>query len=67
MSKLKVVVDFELCESNGLCVAAAPSVFALGDDDMLAVLAEHPAADQLEQVRNAERRCPKAAISLVED
>ena len=67
MSTLKIVVDWELCESNGLCVEAAPKVFALGDDDSLIVHAEHPPADQLENVRTAARRCPKAAIKLIEE
>ena len=32
---MRVVVDWDLCESNGLCMAAAPEVFQLQDDDTL--------------------------------
>jgi ferredoxin len=67
MSTLKIVVNWDLCESNGLCVEAAPKVFELADDDSLIVHTEHPGADQLENVRAAVRRCPKAAIRLVEE
>jgi ferredoxin len=67
VSTLKIVVDWDLCESNGLCVEAAPKVFALGDDDTLIVHTEHTTAEELENVRTAVRRCPKAAIKLVEE
>ena len=32
---MKIKVDFDLCESNGLCEAMAPEVFELDDDDFL--------------------------------
>ena len=35
---MRVVVDFDLCESNALCMAAAPEVFEVRDDDFLYVL-----------------------------
>src|SRR3546814_10253154 len=31
-TKMRVVVDFDLCESNALCMAAAPEVFEVRDD-----------------------------------
>ena len=31
----RVVVDFDRCESNALCMAAAPEVFEVRDDDFL--------------------------------
>ena len=39
---MRVVVDFDLCESNALCMAAAPEVFEVRDDDFLYVLDENP-------------------------
>jgi ferredoxin len=63
---MRVVVDLSQCESNALCMAAAPDVFQLDDDDQLHVLVEHPAPEQLENVERAIRTCPKQAISLVE-
>lgn len=62
----KVVVDFDLCESNAICMAAAPEVFEVRDDDFLYVLDETPSDDLKPKVDEAVRRCPKQAISLVE-
>jgi ferredoxin len=66
-TRLKVVVSRDLCESNGVCVAKAPDVFELGDDDVLRLQIEHPGPDQLDRVHAAVRVCPKAALSLVEE
>jgi ferredoxin len=63
----RVVVDFDLCESNALCMAAAPEVFEVRDDDFLYVLNETPPDDMRPRVEEAVRRCPKAAISIVDE
>jgi ferredoxin len=62
-----VVVDFDLCESNALCMAQAPEVFEVREDDLLYVLNERPAEDLTEKVRAAARCCPKNAISIVDE
>ena len=41
----KVVVDFDLCEANAVCMGIAPEVFEVADDDVLHVLQEHPAQE----------------------
>ncbi len=64
---MRVVVDFDLCESNALCMAAAPEVFEVRDDDLLYVLDEHPPEELREKVLMAMRTCPKNAISIVEE
>lgn len=61
---MKVVVDFDLCESNAVCMGIAPEVFEVRDDDFLYVLNENPGADLHEKVREAVERCPKQAIKL---
>ena len=63
---MKVVVDFDLCESNALCMAAAPEVFEVRDDDFLYVLNENPPESMREKVEQAVQRCPKQAISIEE-
>ncbi len=63
---MRVVVDFDLCESNALCMAAAPEVFEVRDDDFLYVLDETPPEDLRAKVEAAVRVCPKQAIKLVE-
>lgn len=60
---MRVVVDWDQCESNALCVLAAPEVFELQDDDTLLVLQETPDASLRGKVDDAIRNCPKAAIS----
>jgi ferredoxin len=62
----KVVVDFDLCESNAICMGIAPEVFEVRDDDFLYVLQEEPSEDLRPKVEEAVRRCPKQAISIDE-
>ena len=67
---MKVKVDFDLCESNGLCESLAPEVFELDDDDYLQLRREEIGPEDpqtLDAVRRAVAACPRAAISLVED
>jgi ferredoxin len=61
---MRVVVDFDLCESNALCMAAAPEVFEVRDDDFLYVLDENPPEELRSKVELAVQRCPKQAIRL---
>lgn len=61
---MRVIVDFDLCESNALCMAAAPEVFEVRDDDFLYVLQEEPSEDLRAKVEEAVRRCPKQAIRV---
>jgi ferredoxin len=64
---MRVVVDFDLCESNAVCMAVAPEVFEVRDDDFLYVLDETPDESLRAKVEEAVRRCPKQAISLADD
>ncbi|MCU4184043.1 ferredoxin [Acidiferrimicrobium sp. IK] len=61
---MKVVVDFDLCESNALCMEAAPEVFEVRDDDFLYVLQEEPPEELRSKVEEAASRCPKGAIKI---
>jgi ferredoxin len=63
---MKIVVDYDRCEANAICMKVAPDVFRVDDDDALHVLVEHPSDAQLPDVREAVRRCPKQALALVE-
>ena len=63
---MRVVVDFDLCESNGVCEGLAPEVFEVGDDDFLYILDENPPEEQRSAVQAAVDRCPKQAIRLEE-
>ena len=61
---MRVIVDYDLCESNALCMAAAPEVFEVRDDDFLYLLDENPPEELREKVELAVQRCPKQAIRL---
>jgi ferredoxin len=61
---VKIVVDYDLCESNAICMDIAPDVFEVRDDDFLYVLNENPPEDQRPKMEEAVRRCPKQAISI---
>jgi ferredoxin len=64
---VRVVVDYDLCESNAVCMGILPEVFEVRDDDFLYVLNETPGEELRAKVEEAVQRCPKQAISLVED
>ena len=61
---MRVVVDFDVCESNALCMAAAPEVFEVRDDDYLYILDENPPDALRAKVEEAVAACPRAAIRL---
>jgi ferredoxin len=62
----KVVVDFELCEANGICMGIIPEVFDLDDQDYLHVLQDDVTPENEQQIKEAVRQCPRQAISIVE-
>lgn len=57
-------MNFDLCESNALCMGAAPEVFEVRDDGYLYVLQEEPGEDLRSQVEEAARLCPNQAITV---
>jgi ferredoxin len=63
---MRVQVDRDLCESNGVCVRLVPEVFALDDDDRLRLEHECPPEALRARVEGAVRRCPKQALKIVD-
>jgi len=61
---MKVVVDFDRCNSNAVCMGIAPEVFEVRDDGFLYVLQEEPPEAMRPQMEEAVRMCPTQAISL---
>ena len=61
---MKLKADFDLCEANALCVAVAPDVFELDDDDYLVLLTDDVTPENEARVRQAVASCPRAALSL---
>ncbi|MCH2409196.1 MAG: ferredoxin [Acidimicrobiales bacterium] len=63
---MRVVVDFDLCESNAICMQIAPDIFEVRDDDFLYILDETPSEDRRSNLEESVQRCPKQAISIEE-
>ena len=61
---MKIVVDYDLCEANALCMEAAPEVFRVEEDDTLTVLIESPGENLRAKVEEAARLCPRQAITI---
>jgi ferredoxin len=63
---MRVTVDSDLCEANGVCANLVPQVFDLDDNDELHIAAGDVPADLTGQVRLAVQSCPKMALSLAD-
>jgi len=61
---MRVVVDFDKCKSNAVCMGVAPEVFEVRDDGYLYILQEEPPEELRPKVEEAVRTCPTGAISL---
>jgi len=61
---MRIKADFDLCESNAICVGMAPDVFDLDDNDYLVILQEEVPADRVDELRQVVANCPKSALSL---
>ena len=64
---MMVTVDPDLCEANALCVAAAPEVFDLIDDEVVDILLPEPPPEMESAVAEAVIACPKQALRIVAD
>jgi ferredoxin len=61
---MRVVVDFDACQSNAVCMGLAPEVFEVRDDGFLYILNENPPEELRSKVESAVRSCPVQAITL---
>ncbi len=64
---LRVSVDQEICQGNGVCERRAPGIFLLGDDDRASVLEAGVTLERYDDVRAAARSCPTQAITFETD
>ena len=55
---MKVVVDFDECASNAVCMGILPEVFEVRDDGFLYVLDEHPPEALREPAPRGGERLP---------
>ena len=61
---MRIVVDFEKCKSNAVCMGIAPEIFEVRDDNFLYVLQSEPPESARDLVEEAVRDCPTQAISI---
>jgi ferredoxin len=61
---VKITIDKDKCVGAGVCVGLAPEVFQFDDDDKATVIT--PEGAPLEDVKEAEQRCPAQAITVEE-
>ena len=64
---MKVKIDYDLCEGNAVCMKVAPEVFIVGEDDRARLLLKEPGEDLRSKVEAAVRRCPRQALSVVDE
>jgi len=63
---MRVTVDRDLCEANGVCAGLVPAVFRLDDEDELHITDGEVPPELAAQVRYAVQSCPKTALKLAE-
>jgi ferredoxin len=63
---MRVTVDRDLCEANGVCAGLVPEIFRLDDDDELHIAEGEVPAELAAQVAHAVQSCPKTALRPAE-
>jgi ferredoxin len=61
---MKLVVDWPLCDGNGVCTIEVPELLTLNDDGDLVVIAETFGPELKAKVDAAVRVCPKHALRI---
>ncbi len=64
---MRIVIDWDLCQGHGNCMADAPEVFLVDEKGKLTLLQETPPEPLREKVQNAVSYCPSGAISIKND
>lgn len=60
---MRVSVDLDTCDGNGVCMSICHEVFDVREDG-LHVLQQEPPASLRQQVKGAEVSCPTQAIMV---
>ena len=63
---MNVLVDYDRCEGNAVCMKVCPEVFEVGEDDRAHLLVQNPGEELRAKVEAAVRRCPRQALAIVE-
>jgi ferredoxin len=60
---MKVSVNFDTCDGNGVCMSICHEVFDVRDDG-LHLLQKEPSTELRDKLKGAEVSCPTQAITL---
>jgi ferredoxin len=63
----KLVVDWTLCDGNGVCTIEAPELLSMNEQDKLVVLRDNFGPELQAKVEAAVRVCPKQALRIAND
>ena len=64
---MKIIVDRDLCDGNGVCMGIVPEVYDIDDDQHLHIVEDIPDdPDTAARVRNSITACPELALTLDE-
>lgn len=63
---MKISVDRDRCEANGVCMGIAPEVFELDEDDELRITQPDAQPDTVERVTEAVDACPMNALRIAD-
>lgn len=61
---MRVVVERDRCDGQGVCAERVPEVFRVGDDDIVVVDEGAAATVPRERLQEAVTWCPKRALKL---
>jgi ferredoxin len=62
-----IKIDEDLCNGHAQCELSAPDIFTVNEDGIAVLLTDDPAVALRDDVQDAIRRCPEAAITVVTD
>lgn len=61
---MKIEVDWDLCESNALCVRICPDLFSMDEKDNLIIASDSPDDELRDKVELAVSACPRQAMRI---
>jgi ferredoxin len=61
----KLIVDWTLCDGNGVCTIEAPELLEMNAEDQLVVLRESFGPELEAKAEAAVRVCPKQALRII--
>lgn len=61
---MKIIVDYDLCEANAVCMDCCPEVFRVEEDDTLTLLMDEVPEKLREKLEEAVRLCPRQALRI---